>query len=157
MLLDKYNKQNIFFSSNLKRYNMNLKVIDKIKLPENEKTELKVFIQRVINEVDGKIKLIKLFGSCARNELTDDSDIDIMVVAKERSLQLFDQIENIAIDSFLRYGGRIISIKLLGEKHYEFLKELETPFIKNVEKGGITLWSKKEIWGHFPDGCFFFC
>jgi len=121
---------------------MAIEIIENIKLDEADKTELKEFVKRTVEELSGEIFLIKLFGSSVRNELTKDSDIDILVVVKERTLPLFNRIEDIAIDASLKYGGQVISIKLIGEKHYQLLRQLETPFIKNVEREGITLWKK---------------
>lgn len=121
---------------------MDIKIIENVKIQQVDRDEIKAFVEHILEELDGQILLIRLFGSCVRNELSDDSDIDIIVVVKERTLPMFDKIEDAAIDVFLKYGGRVISVKVLGEEHYNFLRKIETPFIQNIEHEGIILWKK---------------
>ena len=53
--------------------------------PVTQKT-LTLFTQRVIKQEGENLKKIVLFGSVAREEADKDSDIDVLVVLRERTL-----------------------------------------------------------------------
>ncbi|PIU83818.1 MAG: hypothetical protein COS68_02015 [Elusimicrobia bacterium CG06_land_8_20_14_3_00_38_11] len=110
-------------------------------LTESENREIREFVEEVVKNFATQIYLVKLFGSAVRGELKKDSDLDIFIVAKKRTFDLFNKIEDVAGNLFFKHE-RLISIKLYGLKQYNYLKYLETPFIKNVETEGIVLWKK---------------
>jgi predicted nucleotidyltransferase len=109
------------------------------KITIQEKAELNEFTKKVKDEFKGRIKLIKLFGSASRGELEDDSELDVLIVPKEETFKIRRKFTEIATEMCLKYGG-YISLKVYSEKEYKYLNELETPFMKNVEKEGKTLW-----------------
>ncbi len=83
---------------------------------------------------------IKLFGSAARGDLNENSDIDILIVLKYYDISLRKKLISIATDLTL-VADRYLSVKVLESKQYQEFLHLATPFIRNVEQEGISLWT----------------
>ncbi len=85
------------------------------------------------------ISMIILYGSAARNEATDESDIDIAIIVKNRiDAQTKNRFISWAADMDIRYE-RVFSIVDIQEDN---IKKWESvlPFYQNVRKEGIILW-----------------
>ncbi|MBI1864438.1 MAG: nucleotidyltransferase domain-containing protein [Nitrospirae bacterium] len=84
---------------------------------------------------------IILFGSAARGSLKPDSDIDVLVVLKRRSLSSSREVTRLATEMLLRYG-RYLSVKIMTRRMFQNLLRLETPFMLNIRRDGKVLWKK---------------
>lgn len=82
-----------------------------------------------------KIKKIILFGSVAREEDTEESDIDILIISNEweqiDSL-ITEEVFNIVLDT-----QELISPYILSEKQFEQTKNFN--FLTNVLKEGVVI------------------
>lgn len=112
-----------------------------VRLAKSDEKELTEFISQARERFEDKIALIKLFGSGARGRLKEDSDLDLLVVVKEKPFKIRKVITSIGTDMFLKYG-RLLSLKIYSEKDYEYLNELETPFMKIIAQEGKILWKR---------------
>ena len=85
------------------------------------------------------ISMIILYGSVARNEYTDESDIDIAIILKnEIDNKTKEQFINWSADMDIRYD-RVFSI--IDISYQEYMQWMNTlPFYRNVKKEGIVLW-----------------
>ena len=83
---------------------------------------------------EDKIDGIILFGSVAKGEATEDSDIDIIVIWKGDEAEGWRAMTGLAFEVLLE-EEEYISVKVLG---LEDLKA-ENPFVKNVLKEGIKI------------------
>ena len=81
------------------------------------------------------IKLIMLFGSVARGEDTEESDIDILIVSPNDD-DLRYKINRIAVDIILE-KDEVISPHLMTEEHFN--KTKNNPFLTNVLNEGVVL------------------
>lgn len=79
-----------------------------------------------------------LFGSYARGEATEDSDIDLFIVAptKERFFQRMATVRRLIRD--LRNGLPVAPI-VLTAKELEKRKKAEDPFVEEILAAGIPL------------------
>jgi len=82
-----------------------------------------------------EIEKIILFGSVARMEDEKDSDIDILIIAKDK-YKIEDAIYGKAFDIYLNNDEDISAI-LLSTEDYKYNKS--SNFIANVEKEGILI------------------
>ena len=82
-----------------------------------------------------KIKLMILFGSVARGDDTEDSDIDILVISNYRK-DIWPKISNIIVDTIGIYG-ELLSVHVMSENVYNKTKDYS--FLTNVLKEGILL------------------
>ena len=81
------------------------------------------------------IKKVILYGSCARNQKTRDSDIDILVVV-DRSLNPFEVRESLSdlLFDILLEKGELVSVIAVPE---DFFETYNSPFVLNVKKEGV--------------------
>lgn len=82
-----------------------------------------------------KIIRIVLFGSVARGEDSDDSDIDILIVSNYRD-EVWPLITR-EIANFIIEKQEIVSAHVMSE---EYLREIEDfRFMRNIRKEGVVL------------------
>ncbi|MDO8137600.1 MAG: nucleotidyltransferase domain-containing protein [Candidatus Brocadiales bacterium] len=96
--------------------------------------ELKVEIKNLYGE---GLKNIILYGSWARDEATEDSDIDLLVVL-EGDVQPgkeIDRMIDIITDINLKYGV-LIAVYPISERDYLTLK---SPLLMNVRREGVPV------------------
>ncbi len=99
---------------------------------------LKQFIEKVKEKYGDKIKKIILFGSYARGEATDESDIDILVITSENRFEMQKSLSEIAVDILLQTGV-YISAKAVSVEEYSFMKKINTGFYQNIAREGVAL------------------
>jgi len=90
-----------------------------------------------------KIGQVVLFGSVARGESDEESDVDIMIVLKNGSRKLRDEISMASFDLILR-NNVILSPMVMDRKTYEWHKKYRDPLYNDIERDGIDLWTKKQ-------------
>lgn len=105
------------------------------------KREIVMSFARKVKRILGKnLKQVILYGSYARGDYTEDSDIDIMVLTTLTDKEI-EQVEakiyDLAFDYLMDYGVDIsVVIKNEGQFNY-WLGAL--PFYDNVRKEGVVL------------------
>jgi uncharacterized protein len=84
-----------------------------------------------------RLKAVRLYGSYARGEENEESDIDILIVLDEikEYWKEYDKVSFQIHQTGFEYDT-FISINLIEEKKY---KGAETRFIRNVQKDSILL------------------
>lgn len=100
--------------------------------PTHEKA-LQEFIERAKDELGGSVRKLVLYGSVARGDYGQDSDIDVFAVVESREdLQL---LRDLAFDvGVMEYG---VSISVQGKTEKSFDGFNKTSFLRNVERDGI--------------------
>ena len=83
---------------------------------------------------DDIVKII-LFGSVARGDDTEESDIDILIITTN-SDELSDEINSAAVDIILE-KDEFISPHVMSEEHFN--KTIDYPFLTNVLKEGVVI------------------
>ncbi len=81
---------------------------------------------------------VKLFGSKIRGDFSAHSDIDILLVVKEKNYSLREQIYDILLQIDLEYDPKI-SLKIFSVDEMEKNKQLDSPFFENIKREGIQL------------------
>ena len=82
---------------------------------------------------------IILYGSYARGQETEESDVDMAIVLKASQTEdQYDRMTDVVVDYELDIG---ITLSVISIEQKEFMEWRTTlPFYKNVEKEGIVLW-----------------
>lgn len=96
-------------------------------------------VRGLLEIFEDNIEAIILYGSVARNESTQESDVDIAIIirtdmsdiTREKFIQWSAELD-------LRYD-RIFSIVDIQEKNMQTWGDV-LPFYQNVQKEGIVLW-----------------
>ncbi len=95
------------------------------------------FLQEVNKKYSERIDKVILFGSYARGDYTQESDIDLLVVWKGKLLEGWEDLENIAVDILVEYGV-VISLKIVSPEEYKAMIDLQMPFIQTLEREGVV-------------------
>ena len=107
---------------------------------KNKKEIILDFSKEIANILGADLKKIILYGSYARGDYKENSDIDVMILtplSKEEIEQVENSIFDLAFDLELE-SGIVINPVLENEAHYRYwLGAL--PFYDNVEKEGIVI------------------
>lgn len=109
-----------------------------IYLSLQEKKAIAAFKERLLKQFGDQVTSLKLFGSRARGEGDEESDLDVLVLLKEDSLAVRNQILDIATDLFLEYEIDI-SPTVMTQTHFEDMKRRERLFPQEVERDGQSL------------------
>ncbi|WP_461863532.1 nucleotidyltransferase domain-containing protein [Thermococcus sp.] len=96
---------------------------------------LNEFIERLKAQFPGRIERIVLFGSYARGDYDEESDIDVLIVG-ELSL---DDILSLIFEIMLKYG---VLINAITENKEEFERLREASFHKIILSEGAVLYEK---------------
>lgn len=107
---------------------------------ENKRNIIEEFTKEVKKVFDDKMTKIILYGSCARGDYDENSDIDIMILTHLSDNEI-ETVENkifdIAFDFQMKYFVDI-SVVVKNEEQFKYwLGAL--PFYDNVQREGIVL------------------
>ncbi len=92
------------------------------------------FVKRALENHKNSIENIILFGSVAREEAKEDSDIDILVVWKGDEAKGWRIMTEIAFDVLLE-TEEYISVKVLSSTDMN----TQNPFVRNVMEEGVKI------------------
>ncbi len=102
-------------------------------------------VKRLVDQVkaylheryDAGIKRVILYGSHARGEATEDSDIDVLVLVDEslNPREVDDSLSDLLYDMILE-EHELVSVIVLPENHFE---NHSLPFMLNVRREGVTM------------------
>lgn len=82
---------------------------------------------------------VVLYGSYARGQETDESDIDMALLLRENQTEeQYDRMTDVIVDYQLELGITLSIIPIEQQKFVEWNRTL--PFYKNMLKDGIVLW-----------------
>lgn len=95
--------------------------------------------ERLIRELGDNIDSIVLYGSVARNEAREDSDIDILVVIEKDDL--YKTVSDISYEVDLKNGTHT-TIFWATPKELENYAKRGSPFLESVVEEGVILYDK---------------
>ena len=105
-------------------------------MPESIKNIVKLFSKEVRNVLGEDFKKMIVYGSYARGDYMENSDVDIMVLTSLTNKDI-QPVEYKFFDFFMEYGVDI-SVIVKNEEHFKYwLGAL--PFYDNVEKEGVVI------------------
>jgi len=109
-----------------------------MRLTEKERKIIEKFKKRIEERFSGEIVNIVVFGSKARGDATEESDIDIIVVTSFDDWRKGDKIREIGYELDEEIGYTL-SIQIISQSHIEYLRNNNFQFIKNIEQEGIII------------------
>jgi len=105
-----------------------------MKLQNNEKRALECLKEELQKRFE--VIEVRLFGSKARGEATQESDLDLFIKLKELNPRIRKEIYDLCFDLNLQYDV-VISPILFSEEEVE--RQKYTPFFQNIKKESLTL------------------
>jgi predicted nucleotidyltransferase len=120
-----------------------------IRLTAKTEAELKQILDELLKGVTPifgeKLKRVILFGSYARGDYDEESDIDIMFLIDDDAKTLNSKYRKpvciVASNIGLKHDILLCSVLQNEHDFYEYVNSI--PFYKNVEREGITLYGQK--------------
>jgi len=115
-------------------------------LTENERRALAELVERLRQRYGDNLSRVVLFGSKARGDFDEESDLDVLVVVRipdEVYLQRRREIVSWTVDLMLEYGP-VISTHIYDEPAYAQLRRWNTLLNRNIERDGIELWTSMQ-------------
>jgi len=95
--------------------------------------ELKENLEKVLED---EIEEIILYGSYARGDYSKASDVDILLVVREKlDLDKYEKINEIATELTLKYG---VVVSILDYPKDAFMS-LDSPFLQSIKREGIRI------------------
>jgi predicted nucleotidyltransferase len=95
------------------------------------------FAKRVQEKYGDRVDSIILFGSAARGEAREESDIDILVVGEVT----LDELVDVSVPMLLEYE-EYISAQDMETARFNRLVKQGYSFIKNIQKEGVILFER---------------
>ena len=120
-------------------------------LKPNEWAGLGAFIERLNERYGDDLRRVVLFGSKARGDYDEESDLDVLIVMRMKSddyRRYWNEIVDIAWDIELA-NGIVTSLIIKNEDEYKRLCERRVLLARNIEKDSIELWTKQPGWPIF--------
>ena len=105
---------------------------------KSKKEILELFVKALKERYSDKIDRIILFGSVARGEDKEYSDIDVLLITNDDSFKMQRLVSDIVVDILLRTGV-YVSVKVLSSEEYNFLKKINSSFYRNIVREGIAV------------------
>ena len=95
---------------------------------------------RLAQKLGDNLLLVTLYGSYAREEATEGSDVDLLVVLKRLSKKDERLVENIVYDMMWETGFTyFFSLNLVDEVHYRIWKRQDASLLRNILREGQVL------------------
>lgn len=107
-------------------------------MSKKEKYTIERFGETVKSRLGECLVRMSVFGSKVRGDYTDASDIDVLVIVKERSLHVMDQIADITATLNIEYDLSIAPV-VFSEREYDMNETMASPFSLAVRKEGLPL------------------
>lgn len=104
---------------------------EKISLVGYRKKVLHGFIKYLTTLYPEQIVSIDLFGSKARGDSGPDSDIDLLIIVRDRDSIDRNKIYDYVLDAELDYGINI-SLRIYNKAEFDKLVQMNIPFTSNV-------------------------
>ncbi len=107
---------------------------------ERDKALIEEFRQRLPVEVLGHIRQMILYGSRARGDASEDSDLDLVALVDEISPELEQTLDDIAYKVMWDHDFKpIISLKVFNESRFNRSAAKGFSFYRNVRREGIPV------------------
>lgn len=100
---------------------------------------LAAFRERVVKELGDRVDAMVVYGSVARGKSREDSDIDVLVVGKDKEIRT--RVSEIGYDvDFENSFETFIATIYLTREEFDHRVRMGSPFILEVLKEGVALY-----------------
>lgn len=114
-------------------------VIAGLRLPPLVDDTLRAFVAGVRERYGARVVAVRLFGSYARGEATEDSDVDCLVLLDSIDRDAERAITDLAADLTWQIGGVVVSPMIMSVTEFDAWKALERRTPLEIEREGIPL------------------
>jgi len=113
--------------------------LTELRLPEAVRRTLEAFVGGVRGRFGPRVRSIRLFGSYARGEATEESDVDCLVLLDRVDRADDRAVTDLAADLIWQLDGIVISPMVMGADEFESWKARERRTPLAIEREGVWL------------------
>jgi predicted nucleotidyltransferase len=110
-----------------------------LRLPTLVDATLHAFVAGVRERFGTRVVAMRLFGSYARGDATEDSDVDCLVLLDPMDQDADRAITDLAADLTWQMGGVVVSPMTMSVAEFDAWKALERRTPLEIEREGIPL------------------
>ena len=96
------------------------------------------FAEDVKKLLGDSIREIVLFGSVARGDYSENSDVDVLIVVEGNAWEAQKKVSDVVVD-YLTEHGVYVSAKVISLEEFELMKSLNTAFYRNIQREGVLV------------------
>jgi type I restriction enzyme S subunit len=105
-------------------------------LPADVKEALSEYAQHLSTRFHRRLRFVRLFGSWARGEAREDSDIDVAVVIDGLTHGEWEEAVGDAVQQELAHGVTLSAYVISGE-HFDLLLRRERRIVRDILEEGV--------------------
>ncbi|MBW2091728.1 MAG: nucleotidyltransferase domain-containing protein [Deltaproteobacteria bacterium] len=109
-----------------------------MKLTKKEMRIVEEFKQRIIRRFPGEVLEVLVYGSKARGDAKEDSDIDLLVITRSEDRKLMQEIRHSGYELEIE-NEVILSIQVFSKDYVGYIRSIATQFIRNIDQEGIRI------------------
>ncbi len=107
----------------------------------NEKKALIHITEKLVKELDGSLVSVIAFGSRVRGDFTAFSDLDVLVVVKNRNTSIMDKVISIFLEGE-EGSGIPFSVLVKSLDDYKKEKSYKTGLYRNLKEEGVIFYGE---------------
>lgn len=108
------------------------------RLPAQVRSALDAYVQALVDRFGSRVVDVLLFGSQARGDATENSDVDVIVVLESPTAHELGEVRGFAFDVLLTYEV-MLSIRAFSRENWQELATGRSLFFRNVMHDGRSL------------------
>jgi predicted nucleotidyltransferase len=102
------------------------------------------YVRRLTTEYANEVISIILYGSQARGDAEDESDIDLFIVVQHNTPQLDEALARLAWEVQYKHGV-VISDIVRSVDQYKVMRNNRFPYYQSIEREGVVLWTSASV------------
>lgn len=110
-----------------------------LRLPAAVRNTLEAFVSRLRERFGRRLRSVRLFGSYARAEATEESDVDCLVLLDTVAPEDDRAVTDLAADLIWQLDGVVISPMIMSVAEFEAWKARERATPLAIEREGVPL------------------
>jgi len=109
-------------------------------MKERDRELILEFRRRLPADLERRLRRLIVFGSRAKGEAAEDSDLDIIALVDEKSSEIEEKLGDILYQLMWDHDFKpMISLKVFSESQYQGALKRGFSFYRNVEKEGVSV------------------
>ncbi|MAU02138.1 MAG: hypothetical protein CL608_33795 [Anaerolineaceae bacterium] len=101
-------------------------------------------VEELIAKFGEQVLAVILFGSRARGDATDESDMDFLIIMSEVDNTIKREIRFLTTEIWLEHGI-FLSTSIISNTHWQQLQKLKTALYCNISDDGIILFQRFQL------------
>jgi predicted nucleotidyltransferase len=110
-------------------------------LTPNDRTAVTEYIEQICERFPNRILAVTLYGSKARGDDDDESDIDLLVLVDVEDDEFRSELWAIASAVSLEYNV-VVSPQVFGQERWDETRRIRMPLYRAIEAEGVPLMAE---------------